>query len=92
MLVKSIYDTGNPQSTHDIKGLLLKMVMGEEQYIEVELPNGMPVQGILREVTPLEGGRLVELYTEIDDAYETLFWQTHSPDDFGMVVRPNLYG
>lgn len=92
MLVKSIYDTGNPQSTHDIKGLLLKMVMGEEQYIEVELPNGMPVQGILREVTPLEGGRLVELHTEIGDEYETLFWQTHSPDDFGVVQRQNLYG
>lgn len=81
MMVSMMYDTGNPQSTHNVSSLLLQL----DHIVDTFLPNGKPVSGMLREVNPLEGGRLVELIVEIDDRYETLYYVDHDHEQIGLV-------
>lgn len=81
MLVTTVYDTGNPQATENVMSLLLQL----DHIVNTFLPNGDPVAGILREVSPMEGGRLVELTVEIHDRYETFYYVDHDHENISLL-------
>jgi len=83
MLVTMVYDIENPRSTHNVMSLLLQL----DHIVDTSLPDGTPVPGMLREVNPLEGGRLVELTVEIDDRYETLYYVDHDHEQISLVTK-----
>lgn len=83
MLITLTYDTENPQAKHNIMSLLL-LLDGE---VEVALPQSAGTcVGILREVVALTN-RLIELYIEIDDIYESLYFVSHYQGDMSLIHR-----
>lgn len=56
-----------------------------DQEFDVALPDGTITDGVLREITPIDGGPLVQLVVEIDDCYETLFYVNHAAGEMSLV-------
>ena len=83
MLVTTFYDLENPRSTQNVMSLLLHL----DHIVETNLPNGKVVYGILREVNPLEGGRLVDLKIEIHDRYKAMYYVGHDNEQVSLVNR-----
>lgn len=84
MWVKSIYDTQHPDATHTIETLLLLMVGND--LVEVGLPNGDFAEGMIRDVKPLFDGRLVEVTSEINDCFASLYYINHNAQTRDLVT------
>lgn len=69
LLVSTVFDSNNPELGLNYKDLLLKL----EHAVEFHLPNGRPTTGILKDVTVLDGGPLIELTLEIDDRHMPIY-------------------